>query len=251
MVSVFCNGYEFKNIEAVLFDKDGTFVDSNLYWGKLAERRIETIIEHFRLDKNLFDKLCNAIGYDTKTRKLICNGALAVLSRDEVIEILVSELKQFIEVDFETIDMIFAKVHDEFLNEVYKYTKLIDGSEACFKRLKESKIKLAVVTSDSYANTVETLCTLKIEKYFDVVIGKDSCDESKKTGKPALLALNRLNTKPQNAIVVGDAPMDAQMATNAKLQGSILVTTGQADINDLQKYGTVVCNNLNSIIIKH
>ena len=247
MISVYCKGYEFKNIEAVLFDKDGTFVDSNLYWGKLGENRIHAIIEHYRLDKSLFDELCEVIGYDTKTGKLIYNGALAVLSRDEVIETMVSYLKKYVMSDFETVDMIFNKVHQDFLKDVYKYTKLISGSVECFEKLRAKGLKLGVVTSDSYANTCETLKHLNINKYFDVVVGKDSCSEPKKTGKPALLALNELGVEPQNAIVVGDAPMDALMAANSNMQGSILVKTGQTTLDELKQYATVVCDDLNDI----
>ena len=249
MVAIFCNEYEFTNIEAVLFDKDGTFVDSNLYWGKLGENRINAIIDYYKMDKGLFNELCEVIGYNTKTGKLIYNGPLAVLSRDEVIETLVSYLKKYVSADFETIDMIFNKVHEEFLKDVYKYTKLIQGSVECFERLKDKGIKLAVVTSDCYANTCETLKSLKIDKYFDVVIGKDSCLEPKKTGKPALLALDKLNVQPSNAIVIGDAPMDGEMAINAKTQGCILVKTGQTSPKDLGKYATIVCNDLNDINI--
>ncbi|MCQ2754608.1 MAG: HAD family hydrolase [bacterium] len=247
MASIFCNGYEFKNIEAVLFDKDGTFVDSNLYWGKLGENRINAIIDYYKMDKNLFYELCEVIGYDSKTGKLIYNGPLAILSRDEVIETLVSHLKKYVNSDFETVDMIFNKVHEEFLKDVYKYTKLINGSVECFERLKIKGIKLAVVTSDSYANTCETLKSLKVDKYFDYVVGKDSCPEPKKTGKPAELVLNKFGVKPENAIVIGDAPMDALMAKNSFMQGSILVQTGQTSLEELTKYATVVCVNLDNV----
>ena len=34
-----------KNIDTVLFDKDGTIIDSNIYWGEIIKRRSKKIIE--------------------------------------------------------------------------------------------------------------------------------------------------------------------------------------------------------------
>ena len=62
-----------------------------------------------------------------------------------------------------------------------------------------------------------------------------------------MLALDKLAIKPQNAIVIGDAPMDALMAKNSSMQGSILVQTGQTSLEELTKYATVVCENLDYI----
>ena len=85
---------------------------------------------------------------------------------------------------------------------------------------------------------------------FECVIGKDSCEYEKKTGKPALLAIEKLQANPESTIVIGDAPMDAMMAENAKLKGSILVSTGQVYLEDLQKFSKYTVKNLSEVKIK-
>ena len=84
MVDFIGNEWEIKNVKAVLLDKDGTFQDDNIYWGKLAENRISALIKYFNLNENLFEELCFAIGHNPKTCKLIKNGPVGILSRNQI-----------------------------------------------------------------------------------------------------------------------------------------------------------------------
>lgn len=242
--------FNIKNIEAVLLDKDGTFQDDHIYWGKLAELRILEIIKYFQLNKSSFEPLCYAIGYEPKTCKLIKNGPVGVLSRNEVIEFMVNELSKYdVKTNFDEISDLFDKVHKEFLDDMPKYVHFIEYSEDFIKKLKACNIKLAVVTSDTYNHAVEVLKILKIDNCFDLVIGKDSCNKDKKTGEPALLAIKQLKVNKENTLVIGDAMMDYQMAKNADMV-CLLVATGQTEIQDLQKFTKNVVNNLNEVEIR-
>ena len=62
MSVLYSDKWEIDNIEAVLFDKDGTFVDSDRYWGKLGEMRINEVIKVLDLPYELFDHLAKVIG---------------------------------------------------------------------------------------------------------------------------------------------------------------------------------------------
>ena len=251
MVNFVGKDWEIKDINTVLFDKDGTFLNDHKYWGKLAECRIEKIIEQFGLDKNLFNELCIAIGEDPATCKLIKNGPVGVLSRNEVVEFMVNELKKYnVTTDFDTMSNLFDEVHKAFSANIEKYVESLEYSEEFIKTLKAKGLKLAVVTSDTYDHTLKTLNILGLEKYFDCVVGKDSCKEEKRTGKPALLALEKLNSKIEEAIVIGDALMDYEMGKNANLKGEIMVATGQTDIEDLRKCSKCVVNNLSEVEIR-
>ncbi|MCQ2957496.1 MAG: HAD family hydrolase [Candidatus Gastranaerophilales bacterium] len=252
MINFYLNNNVIENVKVVLFDKDGTFLDDNIYWGKLAECRIKEIIRHFNLNDNLFEELCLAIGHNPNTCKLIKNGPVGVMSRNEVIEFMVNELLKYnINTDFETISEIFNKVHSEFLSNMEKYVKFIPYSEEFIRKLKQTDLKLAVVTSDTYDHTVEILKILNIDDCFEVVIGKDNCTKDKKTGEPALIALKKLNVNTDETIVIGDALMDYLMCKNANLKASILVATGQTDIEDLQKCTNLVVNNLSEVTVEN
>lgn len=250
-MNLYLKNLQINNITTVLFDKDGTFLDDNIYWGKLAECRIKKIISHFKLDQDAFSALCYSIGYEPILCKLIKNGVVGTLSRNEVIDFTVLELKKYnITTDFSEISELFNKVHEEFTNDMSKYIKFINYSENFIKELKNHNIKLGVVTSDTYNHTKETLKILNIEDCFSCVIGKDNCKKDKKTGEPALIALKELNALPAETLVIGDALMDYEMAKNAGIENCILVGTGQTEIEDLKKYTKYVVNNLSEIRIE-
>ena len=250
MVDFIGKDWKIKNINTVLFDKDGTFLNDHKYWGKLAECRIHKIIEQFHLDKNSFNDLCFAIGQDPIKCRLIKNGPVGILSRNEVVEFMVNELKKYnVTTDFQEISDLFDVVHKEFSENIEKYVESLEYSEDFIKNLKEKGVKLAVVTSDTYEHTLKTLEILNLKDMFDCVVGKDSCKEEKRSGKPALLALEKLNSNIEDTIVIGDASMDYQMGKNANLKGEILVATGQTDIEDLQKLSNCVVNNLSEVEI--
>lgn len=237
MAKLYTDKWALDNIKAVLFDKDGTFINSHIYWGEIIKRRIHAVMQHFEIKEDLFDSLCSSLGLDTKTGLLIKEGPIAIFSREVVITSLINKLKECgVSSNSSTIEEIFKKVHENFLPDIYNYVKIIEDAKILFDKLKNVEIKLAVVTSDMHANTDAILKHLGLEKYFDLVIGKDDCSKAKKTGEPAKIALKKLNVKAENTISVGDAEMDYLMAKNAGLKGSILVATGQTPLEELLDY---------------
>lgn len=237
MAKLYTDKWALDNIKAVLFDKDGTFINSHIYWGEIIKRRIHAVMQHFEIKEDLFDSLCSSLGLDTKTGLLIKEGPIAIFSREVVVTSLINKLKECgVSSNSSTIEEIFKKVHENFLPDIYNYVKIIEDAKILFDKLKSVEIKLAVVTSDMHANTDAILKHLGLEKYFDLVIGKDDCSKAKKTGEPAKIALKKLNVKAENTISVGDAEMDYLMAKNAGLKGSILVATGQTPFEELLDY---------------
>lgn len=251
MINLYTNTWELDNIEAILFDKDGTIQDDHIYWGKLAENRIKEIISYFKLNENYFNELCYKIGYNPQEMKLIKNGPVGTLSRTEVIEFMVSELKNYdIETNFDEISQLFDKVNKAFLADITPYVHFLSGAKEFLDIIKSKNIKIGLVTSDSTVNAHRVLEILKIDNYFDCVIGKDACSEEKKTGKPAVIATEKLGVNPKNTIAIGDAPMDFYMSDKAKLKACILVSTGQVEYDNLKALSNYCARNLSEVKIK-
>lgn len=89
------------------------------------------------------------------------------------------------------------------------------GLEEKLLNLKLKNFKLAVVTADLAERSKITLQTLKLDQYFDAVIGADLVKNTKPFPDMALLACGRLGVAPGNAVVIGDSPRDISMAKNA------------------------------------
>ncbi|MBL4749959.1 MAG: phosphoglycolate phosphatase [Amylibacter sp.] len=97
------------------------------------------------------------------------------------------------------------------------------GALSALETLRDAGHKMAVCTNKPYALTLQVLKCLKIDGYFDAVIGGDSLEVKKPDPAPLFKAMEMLG---QDAcIYVGDSEVDAQTAQNAK-QPFFLFTDG-------------------------
>lgn len=226
--------WEIKNVEAVFFDKDGTLIDSHLYWGRIIEKRSRALIKNSNLDDSYHEALCNLMGFSLNKRKLLPDGPIALVSREEVINIV---YRYFIKNNFKTSEQeitdIFSDVHSDFINEIYDYIKILPNVSEILTLLKKREIKTAIITTDSVNNTKKIMEFLGLEPYFDMLVGKETCPFPKISGIPAIMAINSLNVKADKTVCIGDAPMDIIMSKNANLIAGIGVALGQTPYDKL------------------
>lgn len=248
MVDINCNGQFIKNIDAVIWDKDGTIIDAHIYWGEIIKRRVSKIIEVYNLNKNLYPEICKSLGYDLITKRLLPEGPIALLSRNEVIENVLKFLKTICpDITFDNINEIFTAVHNNFKNDILNYIEIIPFVKETLESFKENNITQILLTSDTKENAEICLSHLGLKDYFTDIIGKNESSYPKKSGKPADYIINKLNLK--NTICIGDAKMDADMAKNSKILEAILVASGQTPLNKLFEYSNYCIKNLNELII--
>lgn len=101
--------------------------------------------------------------------------------------------------------------HDELIQG-------IDGVAETLSALKQSSIKMAVVTSKKRPAAIRDLGCYDLVKYFDTIIACDDCAENKPLPGPSLMALKRLGLTGADCIAVGDSPYDLQSARAAGCQ---------------------------------
>lgn len=251
MITLKTLDWQLDNIDTVLFDKDGTFIDLHYFWGKMTELRVEEILKRYNLSRENFSKLCLCLGYDVKSGKMLSDGITALYSRVIIIQIFCKDLKDFgVDISEKELEEIFDYVNNIFYKEMVKYTKPIDSAVEFIKKLRKNGIKIGIVTSDSKESTLMTLRHFDWENLFDVVIGRESTKETKESGIPVKMALKEINSKPETAIMIGDAPMDYIAAKNAGVERTILSATGQIEKEELLKTSNYVVDSLKEIEIK-
>ena len=101
--------------------------------------------------------------------------------------------------------------HDELIES-------IDGVGETLSALKQSGIKMAVVTSKKRPAAIRDLGCYDLVKYFDRIIACDDCSENKPLPGPSLMALKRLGLTGADCLAVGDSPYDLQSARAAGCQ---------------------------------
>lgn len=248
MISLKTRDWELNNIETILFDKDGTFIDLHYFWGKMTELRVQEIIKIYNLDSTIFNELCLLLGYNTESKKMLADGITALYSRSKIIEIFQKDLEKYnITISIKELEKIFDLVSENFYKNMQKYTRPIDGAIDFIKKVKNTGIKIGIVTSDSKQSTLLTLKQFGWEDLFEVAIGREDSPQTKESGEPTKLALNILNANPKTTIMIGDAPMDYISAKNANIQNTILVATGQISKEKLKETSPYTINSLSEI----
>lgn len=253
MISLAGDGWRVDGIAAVLFDKDGTLIDSHAYWGAIIRRRARAAVEAFGLPGDRYDGLCGSMGLDLATGRLRPEGPIALVSREEVIRAVRGHLAT-LGVDAAELALadLFVREHAAFLSEIHDHVRLLPGVRPLLDALRGAGVRTAVVTTDAVANTRETLRHLGIDGCFDAVIGKESAPEGKPAPGPALAALAALGASAGETACVGDAPMDLLMSRNAGLLACIGVATGQVPPEDLARHTPFVARSLEELaVIRH
>jgi phosphoglycolate phosphatase len=99
------------------------------------------------------------------------------------------------------------------------------GVHQGLKELRDAGVRLAVVTGKAQEGADSTVDGAGFRKHIEVVLGYTSVPNPKPAPDLALEALRRLGLKAEDALVVGDAVHDLEMAAAAGVR-SIAVTYG-------------------------
>lgn len=252
MISLKTKTWRIDSIETILFDKDGTFIDLHYFWGKMTELRCKKIIGIYGLTLDCLSSLCECLGYDIKSGKMLADGITALYSRSKIIEIFKQDLLKFgLYLSVADLESIFDEVSNEFYQDMISYTKPIDSAINFIKELRAKGLKIGIVTSDSEESTKLTLKNFSWEYLFDVYVGREASLQTKESGALTKIALDSLKANPETTVMIGDAPMDYISAKNAGIKNTILVATGQIDSRNLLKTCDKVVNCLSEIEIIH
>ncbi|MCM1335604.1 MAG: HAD-IA family hydrolase [Bacteroides sp.] len=113
---------------------------------------------------------------------------------------------------------IFEKAHDLFCSyyDIHMNDKTFpyDGIAALLMRLKDSGIKLAVITNKAHS-FAEGMLHAAFGDIFDIIFGSVEGKPKKPDPYWALRALETLSIKPEEALYVGDSGVDMNTAKNA------------------------------------
>ncbi|MDR2354856.1 MAG: HAD-IA family hydrolase [Clostridiales Family XIII bacterium] len=96
------------------------------------------------------------------------------------------------------------------------------GVRELLAALKERAYTLAIVTSRLPATTMEGLEKYGLTAYFDLVVTCEDCTRFKPDPEPVRIALAKLGKKPEEALMVGDTRNDILCARDAGVK-SVLV----------------------------
>jgi phosphoglycolate phosphatase len=89
------------------------------------------------------------------------------------------------------------------------------GAAQALEELHAAGLKIAVVTNKHWRFADALLRLLKLSAWIDLTVGGDSCERRKPDPQPLLFACSRLGVSPAEAIMIGDSTNDVQAARAA------------------------------------
>lgn len=185
--------------QAVLFDLDGTLVDSV----PDISLAIDAALAELTLAKPGIDRVRDWVG----------NGA-----RILVVRALAWGLGQSTESlttgQVDQAEQLFRQHYGRYLNHA---SALYSGVVEYLEWLKQQSVPMAIVTNKPVAFVPELLSGLGIDGFFEVVLGGDSVDKNKPHPQMLLLACQQLGVQPDQCWMIGDSCNDIEAARAASM----------------------------------
>ena len=193
-------------LRAILFDIDGTLIDSN-----------DAHAESFR---RALSELGREVSF-LDVRRLIGMGS------DHLLPTLIG-----VNAESEEGRAICARKGVIFTREFLPELKAFPGARALLKHLSDLRLQLAVVTSGAAEDAEKLLAIESLGEFFTVRVDADDVDRSKPSADPVTAALAKLKFTPNEVLMVGDTPYDVRAAEAAGVR-SIAVRSGGWDTTQL------------------
>lgn len=116
-----------------------------------------------------------------------------------------------------------ASIYREFHYENFQeLINVFPGIIETLQSLKEKGYKLGLVTSRLFRTTKLGLEKYDMEKYFDAIVTFEDTDKYKPNPEPVIMALERLGSKAEEAIMLGDSMFDILCARNAGVKAALV-----------------------------
>ncbi|BAU15272.1 HAD-superfamily hydrolase [Leptolyngbya sp. NIES-3755] len=222
MKTIVCNGIEFENVEAVIFDKDGTLANSHQYLWHLGVKRAELIDA---IVPGLKSRVLTAFGCDP--HGIDPAGLMAVGTREENINAIAALID---DPNAKVVQSIFENA-DQQLPRKATLTPLYPGIVELLQSL--NALKLGILSSDIEPNIQDFVEEYQLSDYFHGIVGAQP-GISKPNPKLLFSMCEKLNVDPESALVIGDTIADTKLTPR-----SIGVTWGGSTINQLSGAGAI------------
>ncbi len=109
----------------------------------------------------------------------------------------------------------FVRLHRDFQAEKLHLSIPFSGAQEVLKKIHEKGIRMGAVTSRSNENSIRTLELADIKQYFEIIISFEDVKKHKPDPEGIFMALESMNIKPHDAMMVGDTYVDVEAGKNA------------------------------------
>jgi phosphoglycolate phosphatase len=206
-------------IRGLLFDKDGTLIDSDGTWVPIYRKLLS---DQFGLDALQAEAMMAAVGYDPSTDGFVANSMLASGTTRQLVEIWWPDLDEAgIEAKLKMIDVDYAPLSKTLLKPLMPLAPLLN-------ELRAMNLRVGVATNDSHYSAVNHMAHLGVLELFDEVIAADTVPTPKPSGDMIRKFAASQGLQPSDIAMVGDNSHDMEEARNGGAGLAIAVLTGNS-----------------------
>ena len=191
-------------IKAIIFDMDGTTINTQTYdflaWGQIFRDHGKTLTQ---------EEFKSFLG--NKAAEIIIQRVNPTLTKEEI----QSEIEK----------------KDRYFADALKKEKLtmLAGLEIFLAELKKHGYKIALATGADISKIRVIENYIPVSRYFSIIVHAGDIKKGKPDPEVFLLTAEKLGVKPQDCLVVEDAPNGIEAAHNAHMKCIAITTTHTKD----------------------
>lgn len=212
-----------RNSFAVIFDMDGVLLDTEPLHSKSLER---ILLEHEKTPQFNNQGLLHTVG----------------LSGDHIYETFIKQYSLSYE-----LESFKKKRREIFLEIIQKEAGINRGVLPLLKRLEKTEVPIGIGSNRNISHITAILETLKIRRFFKVVVGPSEKLKYKPAPDIYLEAAKQLTISPKDAIVIEDSEVGVASAYAAGMK-IIAIPNQYTNHHDFSKANRVV-ENFDSITL--
>jgi HAD superfamily hydrolase (TIGR01549 family) len=189
-------GIQIEQIQAILFDIDGTLSDSD----DLLVQKVERLIKHFT--------------FYFSPEKRHAFARWLVMAAESPGNFIYNLADRF------DLDSLFIRTLNRLSMKKKHRIKqywMIPGSKELLVQLSGS-YPLGVVSARDETSTMAFINHFELEKHFSVIATSQTCRYTKPFPDPLIFTAKKLGIKPRNCLMVGDTTVDMKAAKLAGMQ---------------------------------